>query len=89
MKIRKVPQRKCVGCQTIRPKKQLIRIVRTPDGEVMVDPTGKKNGRGAYLCPSVECLDAAARAKRLEKALEHPLSSEIFEALRERLASPV
>ena len=88
MKVRRVPQRMCVGCQQMKPKKQLIRVVRTPENEVIIDPTGKKNGRGAYLCPDVECLNIAQKAKRLEKSLERPLSDEVYVELRLRLKSP-
>ncbi len=88
MKVRRVPQRMCVGCQQMKPKKQLIRVVRTPENEVIIDPTGKKNGRGAYLCPDVECLNKAQKAKRLEKSLERPLSDEVYVELRLRLKSP-
>ena len=87
MKVRKVPLRMCVGCQTVKPKKELVRIVRTPEGEVDVDPTGKKNGRGVYICPNVDCLTAAVKGKRLDKALEHSLRDEIIQKLRDRLGS--
>ncbi|MCL4516995.1 MAG: YlxR family protein [Firmicutes bacterium] len=86
-RVRKVPQRTCVGCQTVRPKKELVRVVRTPEGEVLVDPTGKKSGRGAYLCPNVECLKAAVKGKRLQKALEQPISEEVLQALGLRLGA--
>lgn len=83
---RRVPQRTCVGCRTVRGKNELIRVVRRPTGEVEVDFTGKLSGRGAYLCPSVECLTAAVKAKRLDRALETPLGAEALEALQARLA---
>ncbi|MHB1406558.1 MAG: RNase P modulator RnpM, partial [Desulfitobacteriaceae bacterium] len=69
MKVRKVPMRMCLGCQEMKPKKELIRIVRTPEGTVELDSTGKRNGRGAYLCPRIECLKTAAKAHRIQKAL--------------------
>ncbi len=88
MKVRRVPQRTCVGCMEVKGKKELIRVVRTPQGTVDVDPTGKKAGRGAYLCPSEECLVKAIKGKRLEKALGVELDGEIVEKVRLRLAAP-
>ena len=72
----------CVGCQEMRPKKELIRIVRTPDSEILIDGSGKKSGRGVYICPQKECLQKALKANRLEKNLEHPISPEIIERLK-------
>lgn len=84
-KARKVPQRMCVGCRAMRNKKDLIRVVRTPDGNVELDPTGKRSGRGAYLCPDIECLNQAVKGKRLQKALEQEISSEILDIIRKQL----
>ncbi|MDO7905790.1 YlxR family protein [Paenibacillus sp. JX-17] len=81
MKQRKVPLRKCVACQEMMPKKQLIRVVRTPEGEVQIDLTGKKSGRGAYLCGSVNCFKLAQKTKALDRALKHPIAPEIYEQL--------
>jgi predicted RNA-binding protein YlxR (DUF448 family) len=81
-KVRKVPERTCVGCQEIKPKKTLIRIVRTPENVLMVDPTGKANGRGAYICPRSECLEAAIKSKRLARALEVTISPEDLERIK-------
>ena len=78
---KKVPVRRCVGCNTQKPKKELVRIVRSPEGEVSVDLTGKRSGRGAYLCPSAACL-----AKRLEHAFGVPVPDEVFERLTEEMA---
>lgn len=86
-RVKKIPQRMCVGCQEMKPKKELIRIVRTPAEEIEVDATGKKSGRGAYICPRVECLQRAAKGKRLERALERPVSKEIYDLLAQRLNS--
>jgi uncharacterized protein len=82
-KVKKVPQRMCVGCGQLKPKKELLRVVRTPDGVIEFDnsPAGKKSGRGAYLCFSKECLAKAVKGKRLEKALEHPISDEVWAKL--------
>lgn len=88
MKQKKVPQRMCVGCQTMKNKKELLRVVRTPEGSILLDATGKKSGRGAYVCPSGECLAAAVKAKRLEKALEHAISQEVYEQLKAGLKQP-
>ena len=76
MKTRKVPMRMCVGCREMKPKKELIRVVHSPEGEVSVDLTGRKPGRGAYLCPREECLAKALRQKQLERAFSAPLSAE-------------
>ncbi len=83
MKIKKIPQRKCVGCNEMKNKKCLVRVVRSPEGEINIDFTGKKNGRGVYLCPNRECIEKAKKEKRLEKALEKPISDEIYEKLLE------
>lgn len=84
-KTRKIPQRMCVGCREMKGKRELLRVVRTPEGQIDFDPTGKKAGRGAYMCPQVECLNSAIKGKRLQKALEHDIPAEVMDALRERL----
>jgi len=86
-KVRKIPQRMCVGCQEMKSKKELIRVVRTPQDSIEIDPTGKKSGRGAYVCPRVECMQRACKEKRLEKALQRQISKEIYETLIQRLNS--
>ena len=70
MKVKKIPQRKCVGCGEMKSKKELIRVVRSPEGDISLDLTGKKAGRGAYVCPDKECITKAYKGHRLEKALE-------------------
>lgn len=75
---RKVPLRICVGCRARRPKRELIRLVRTPQGELCLDPGGKLSGRGAYICPQRRCLEQALKGKRLEKNLGHAPSAEII-----------
>lgn len=82
MKAKKIPQRMCVGCQEMKNKKELRRIVRTPDGTILVDTTGKKSGRGAYICTDENCLTKAVKEKRLEKALKCPVPAEVYEALK-------
>lgn len=80
-KEKKIPLRKCTGCNEMKPKKELLRIVRSPEGEVSLDLTGKKNGRGAYICPSRKCLTAAIKAKRLERAFGCSIAAEIYDGL--------
>ncbi|MFO7953066.1 MAG: YlxR family protein [Bacillota bacterium] len=77
-KKQKIPLRICIGCQEKLPKKELIRIVRTPEGEVVLDSTGKKPGRGAYICPREECFQKAVKGKRVEKNLRHAISNELI-----------
>lgn len=84
--VKKVPQRLCVGCQSVRLKKELIRIVRSPEGEYSVDRTGKKPGRGTYICPNKECFELAAKGNRFSKAFKEKISIEIIEELRKQLA---
>ncbi|NEZ46086.1 YlxR family protein [Clostridium niameyense] len=85
MKKRKVPLRMCTGCGEMKPKKELIRIVKNKEEEVSVDLTGKKSGRGAYICKSADCLKNAFKSKRLEKNLEVKISEEIYEKLKEEI----
>lgn len=81
MRPRKVPLRKCVACQEMMPKKELIRVVRTPEEEVLIDLTGKKSGRGAYLCGKVSCFKLAKKSKALDRALKQPVSDDIYDQL--------
>lgn len=85
MKVRKIPMRMCLGCQEMKPKRELIRVVRTPEGDVDLDPTGKRNGRGAYICPQKECLRAAIKAHRFDKAFGLTIPSEIMEQLERKM----
>ncbi len=85
MKPRHVPLRTCIGCSERYPKRELLRVVRTPEGEVLFDPTGKRSGRGTYLCPKADCLERAVRTKSLERALKQPVSTQEAESLRESL----
>ena len=86
-KIKKVPLRRCLGCMQSFPKKDLIRVVRTPQNEVLIDITGKKSGRGAYLCRDKACLKKAVKAKRLQTNLEVQIGEELIEALSKELDS--
>lgn len=81
MRPRKIPLRKCVACQEMISKKQLIRIVKTPNDEILIDITGKKPGRGAYLCGSVECIKLSKKNRALDRALKHTISAEIYDQL--------
>jgi len=76
-KVRKVPARMCVACKQMRPKRELIRVVRTPAGEIRVDATGKLSGRGAYVCPTPECAGAGVREGRLQHALLVPIPDDV------------
>ena len=80
--MKKIPLRRCLGCYESKPKNELYRIVRTTEGEIVLDKTGKKNGRGAYICSSKECLERAIKGKKLEKEFETKISDEIYEELR-------
>ncbi len=82
---KKTPMRMCVACRQMTPKKELIRIVRTPEDGVRPDPTGKASGRGAYLCKKAECLERAKKTRALERALEHKVGDEVFEAIAKEL----
>lgn len=78
---RKTPMRTCVGCRACRPKKELIRVVRTPEGETELDATGRKSGRGAYICPDEQCFKKAQKSRALERALEHRIDQDVFDKL--------
>jgi predicted RNA-binding protein YlxR (DUF448 family) len=78
---KKIPMRQCLGCRENKPKRELIRVVRSPDGEISLDFRGKANGRGAYVCPDPACLKKAIRAKALERALQTEIPDEIYEQL--------
>jgi len=80
-KVRKSPQRTCVGCGKVADKRSLVRIVRTPEGDVAVDPTGKRSGRGAYVCAASECVQRAARLGKLSRALEAEIPGDVVAAL--------
>jgi uncharacterized protein len=86
---KKVPLRKCVGCQEQSPKRELIRVVHTPEGTVELDLTGKRNGRGAYLCKKLECLKVARKRKSLERAVKASIPDEVFDELEFRLQGAI
>ena len=85
MHMKKVPMRQCTGCNGRREKKELIRIIRTPEEEITVDFTGKKNGRGAYICNSVECLQLARKKKSLERSLKTTIPEAVYQELEEEM----
>lgn len=85
LKPKKIPQRQCVGCRTMKNKKDLIRVVKSPEGEISLDFTGKKSGRGAYVCPSADCLARARKSKALERAFETTIPAEVYEALQAQM----
>lgn len=86
-KIKKIPQRKCLGCMETFPKKELIRVVRTPEGDVCIDLKGKMSGRGAYICKKEACLKKAIKSKRIQTNLEVTISDELIESLSKELLS--
>lgn len=85
MVTKKIPVRRCIGCGEGKPKKELVRVVRTAEGEISVDLTGKKSGRGAYLCPDKTCLEKARKAKKLERAFECAISPEVYDRLAQEV----
>ena len=85
MQQRKIPLRRCTGCNEQKPKKELVRVVRSPQGESALDRVGKMPGRGAYLCPSAQCLAKARKAKRLERALEAQIPPEVYERIEQEI----
>ena len=84
--VKKIPTRRCTGCGEHFPKNTLIRVLRTPEGDVILDLTGKKSGRGAYICKSASCLKKARKSKRIESSLECSVSDEIYNRMEEELA---
>ena len=85
--VRKVPMRKCVGCGEMKSKKEMMRVLKTTDEEFVLDATGKKNGRGAYLCFSKECFDKAVKSKGLERSFKQAIPKEVYEKLAKEMES--
>ena len=85
---KKVPLRQCVGCMEMKEKKSMMRVLKTPEGDIVLDTTGKKNGRGAYLCNSMECLKKAQKNKGLERSFKMSLSNEIYAGLEKEFTEP-
>lgn len=86
MKTRKIPTRMCIGCGEMKPKKELIRIVKTKEGEISLDLTGKKSGRGAYICNNLKCFQKARKAKKLERSFSCQISDEIYDAMESEIS---
>ncbi len=84
-KIKKLPERRCVGCGETKLKKELIRVVKAPEGEISLDKTGKKSGRGAYICPSLSCLKKARKSKRVDSSLGVTIPDGIYDRLEEEI----
>lgn len=85
MQKKKIPLRKCTGCGEMKPKKELVRVVKTPDDEVLMDLTGRVNGRGAYICPNAQCLKIARKSKRIEKSFQMQIPDEVYDKMEEEL----
>ncbi len=82
---KQIPVRQCIGCREMKPKNELVRIIRTPENDICLDKTGKKNGRGAYICLSKECYDKAVKSKGIERSLKVAIPKEIYDAIGEEL----
>lgn len=85
MQKKKIPLRKCTGCGEMKPKKELVRVVKTPDDQVLMDLTGRINGRGAYICPNAQCLKIARKSKRIERSFEMSIPDEVYDKMEEEL----
>ncbi len=85
MQQKKIPLRKCTGCGEMKPKKELVRVVKTPDDEVLIDLTGRVNGRGAYICPDEKCLKIARKSKRIERSFQMQIPDEVYDKMEEEL----
>lgn len=84
-KVKKIPERQCLGCNEHKPKADLLRVVRTPDGQVVLDFTGKKSGRGAYICRDIKCLRRARKSKRIDKNLDIVIPEEVYDRMESEL----
>ena len=85
--IRKQPMRQCIGCQEMKNKKEMLRILKTTENEIVIDTTGKKNGRGAYICPSKDCFFKAVKSKGIERSLKMSIPKEVYENLEKEIES--
>ena len=85
MGMKKIPLRQCIGCGEMKSKKELIRVLKTTEDEIVIDATGRKNGRGAYICPSMECFKKAVKSKVLERSLKMAIPKEVYEALEKEM----
>ena len=87
LKPKRIPQRQCVGCREMKDKRELIRVVKSPEGEISLDFRGKKPGRGAYVCPNAECLKKARKSRALERAFSAAIPPEVYDALEQEMAN--
>ncbi|MBQ8331892.1 MAG: YlxR family protein [Clostridia bacterium] len=85
-KVKKIPQRQCLGCNEHKPKKELLRVVRSPEGDISLDFTGKKSGRGAYICRDVRCLKKARKSRRIDRSLDCAIPEEVYDKMESELA---
>ncbi|MBE6904462.1 MAG: YlxR family protein [Ruminococcaceae bacterium] len=86
MKLKKIPLRHCMGCNEEKPKNELIRVVRSPEGEISIDLSGKKSGRGAYICKDIQCLQKAIKSKRIDRSLSCTIDNEIYQRMEAELS---
>ncbi len=86
-KVKKIPERQCLGCNEHKPKRELLRVVRDPEGEISLDFTGKKSGRGAYICPKSTCLKKARKSKRIDNALGVSIPDAVYDSMEASLES--
>ena len=84
-KTKKIPMRMCLGCSEMKPKKELVRVVKSPDGEISIDLTGKKSGRGAYICKSADCLLLARKGRKLEKSFSCKIEDSVYDTMEAEL----
>lgn len=87
MSTKKIPQRQCIGCGEMKNKKEMLRVLKTTDDQIIIDATGRKNGRGAYICPSMDCYKKAVKNKGLERSLKMAIPKEVYEALEKEMDS--
>ena len=85
MKTKKIPMRMCLGCSEMKPKQELVRVVKSPDGEISIDLTGKKSGRGAYICKSADCLLLARKGRKLEKSFSCKIEDSVYDTMEAEL----
>lgn len=83
--MKKIPLRQCIGCGEMKSKKEMIRVLKTTEDEIVIDATGRKNGRGAYICPSMECFKKTVKSKGLERSLKMAIPKEVYEALEKEM----
>ncbi len=86
MVVKKVPMRQCTGCREMKSKREMIRVIRTTEGEICIDATGRKNGRGAYICPNMDCLKLAVKNRGLERSLKTAIPESVYQQLEEEMS---